>query len=170
MNTTLDVPETATVKEVRDLLRQAAVDGANCPCCKQRVKVYRRLLISMNARALIAMHVESGRDWVHIPTLMRRRLSDVAHRGGYVTMSQHWGLIEEATDERRGDGGRRGWWRLTDAGESFVLHGLRVPRVARIYNGRCLGLDVSEGYVSIQDVLGTDFDLQQQLTGRPVWL
>jgi hypothetical protein len=45
-----------------------------------------------------------------------------------------------------------------------VLNRSKVPKYARIYNNRCLGLDHSK-QVSIIDVLGTKFNYTELMEG-----
>lgn len=74
----------------------------------------------------------------------------------------HWGLIEEEPIVRP-DGGRAGWWRITPFGQQFVLGNSTVPKYARLYDGRCLGL---EGVpVTIRDCLGTKFNYADLMAG-----
>ena len=75
---------------------------------------------------------------------------------------RYWGLLEEEL-ELRPDGGRAGWWRVTELGEWFVLKEATVPRYARIYDNRCLSLVGDQ--VSITDALGTKFNYDD-LMGR----
>jgi hypothetical protein len=141
--------------EARELLRGLADDGSTCPCCTQRVKVYRRNLTSVAARAVLALYEECGRGWGHMGDVARKRLADVAHQGGYLVLAQHWGLIEEDT-RKRSDGGRQGWWRVTALGELWLRGEEPVPKYARVYNGRCLGLHGD--LVTVRDALGEGFD------------
>lgn len=141
--------------DARDLLRDKADDGADCPCCTQRVKVYRRLLTSVAARGVLALYEDAGRGWGHMGDIARKRLPDVAHQGGYLVLGHHWDLIEEDT-RKRSDGGRQGWWRVTALGELWLREEESVPKYARVYNGRCLGLHGD--LVSVRDALGQGFD------------
>lgn len=147
-----------TLAQAREELRARVTDGAVCPCCTQYAKVYRRKITSQVARVLIAMHRDAGTGWVHLPTLIERKGADEAK-------ARYWGLIEASEDDVREDGSPRvGWWRLTPAGEAFVLDRLRVPKYAHIYDGRCLSLDDTET-VSIRDALGTRFDYRDLMAG-----
>ena len=98
-----EVPDTATIGEVRDWLREHVEKGAECPLCHQFAKVYRRTITSAMARALVLIWHEGGwgkRLYVHVPSI------DPA-RGGDVAKLEHWGLIEEERVARP-DGGRGG--------------------------------------------------------------
>lgn len=162
------VPAEMQLGDARDWLRERVDEGAGCPCCGQYAKVYRRAMTATTARTMIAMYrVERYRlnpnAFAHVPTLLRTYARDVAHQGGYATLAQHWGLIEEERRVRE-DGGRAGWWRLTPAGFAFVRDTLRVPKYVRLYDGRVLSHDDDEG-VGIRDVLGKRFNYNDLMVG-----
>lgn len=52
---TLD-PQTSTVQDAKDWLNEAMLKGANCPCCNQKVKVYKWSANHKQAAALILLH------------------------------------------------------------------------------------------------------------------
>jgi len=142
--------------EARAYLRRGVEDGVRCPCCTQLVKVYRRKLNSGMAVSLIRMYRAAGTDWVHLPT-------QVGARSREEGKLRYWGLVEEK-NAVRDDGGHAGWWRLTDAGRSFVLGESRVPRYARVFDGVCRGLRGE--LVSISDCLGDKFDYAELMAGQ----
>jgi hypothetical protein len=154
------LPTTATLAEAQAWLRDRLDEGADCPCCKQRARVYERPLTSVAARAVIALWRTCGRQFGHLPTIGREHLADVQGQGGYLNLGQHWGLIES---ERaiRGPEGRAGYWRVTPLGEAFVNDRTTVPGRARLYDGRCLALTGDR--VCVVDVLGTQFRLADLL-------
>lgn len=147
-----------TLDEARAWLRKHADEGAKCPCCTQLAKVYRRRVTSGMAQALIIMWQLRGTDWFYLP--------DIAHKwqGRDEANLRHFGLIEEAGD-RRPDGGRKGWWRVTREGEAFVKGEITIPKYARIYDGRHLGFDGAET-ISIRDALGARFNYDDLMAGR----
>lgn len=146
-----------TLEEAREWLRSQVDQGARCPCCNQFAKVYRRRINAGMAHSLIDMYLIGGRRWLHVPTAIGARSREEGKLA-------YWHLVEEST-EPRGDGGRAGWWRVTDLGESFVLGEVRVAKYARIYDGRCLGLDSTET-VSIRDALGARFNYDELMGAR----
>lgn len=141
-----------TLKEARDLLRTLVDDGHACPLCTRFAKVYRRKVTSSMARMLIRMYRAGGTDWVYLPSLRD------GNGAMDTTMTQYWGLIEEERVKRE-DGGRAGWWRLTPLATRFVLGQATVPKYARIYDGRCLGLTGEP--VTIHDCLGSKFNYRE---------
>jgi hypothetical protein len=143
--------DTMTLREARDELRGLVDHGHRCPCCTQFAKVYRRKLHSQMAVALIKLYrAGAAYEWVHLPAVTRM--------GGDSAKARYWGLIVEET-ERRDDGGRSGWWQLTEDGIAFVTMRLRVPKYARVYDGRCLGLHGEP--VTICECLGSRFSYDE---------
>lgn len=146
----------ASLAQVRNWLLSKADDGAECPVCKQYVKVYRRKITSSMAYALIEMYRAGGKDWVHLASVLTGARADEAKLA-------YWGLIEEEKILRP-DGGRAGYWRVTDLGELFLRGNLKLPKYARVYNKRVLGLDATE-QATIRDALGTKFDYSELMAG-----
>lgn len=115
--------------EARRWLRiQAAGKGARCPCCRQMARTYPRTLNAGMARSLILMYRLAGRDWIHIPTSLPARSREEGKLA-------YWGLIEEAQEVRE-DGGRAGWWRVTDLGERWVRAEAWVPQRLEVYDNQ----------------------------------
>lgn len=145
-----------TLGEAREWLRERVDDGAECPCCEQYAKVYRRKLTSSIARVLISMWRNNRNGWVYLPAIRSAGQDEV--------IARFWYLIER-DDTVREDGSKRtGWWRLTDLGVGFIHNEVKLPKYARIYNNRLLNLDPTET-VSIVDVLGAKFDYGELMAG-----
>jgi len=147
-------PERVTLREAKRWLSDRLSDGAHCPCCGQIAKVYRRKVNSTMARALIQLYRHGGTtDFVHAPSLP----------GDTHEMSQlsWWGLIEEERI-RREDGGRAGWWKLTERGALYVTNRLQIQEYAVVYDGTLVRL---EGQLrSIQAALGKRFNLRDLMS------
>lgn len=146
-----------TIAQAKDWLRRRVDDGERCPVCTQYAKVYRRAIHATMARTLILAYQTHGQDWFHLATLTK-----TTGRGGEEGKLRYWGLLEEET-ERRPDGGRSGWWRVTDDGAAFVERRRTVQKYARIYDGRCLGLDGD--LIGIKDALGKKFNYDDLMKG-----
>ena len=139
---------------VKSWLRARVDKGETCPCCGQFAKVYRRKINSGMARSLIRMYLagESEKlNYIHVPTAVGSRSREEGKL-------RYWGLVEEEL-EKRPDGGRSGYWRVTPSGELFVKGLMTVYSHARIYDGRCLGLTGTQ--VNIMDALGDRFDYDE---------
>lgn len=149
-------PQTS-LAQLRTWLLGKADEGTNCPLCHQHVQVYRRKINSGMARSLILMYRAGGLDFIHLPTTIGARSREEGKLA-------YWGLVEEEK-AKRPDGGRAGYWRVTELGALFLTDQLTVPKYARVYNGRALSLDLSEK-VSIRDALGTKFDYAELMAGQ----
>lgn len=149
--------DSMTLKEVRDRLRELAEEGHRCPCCTQMAKIYRRKIHASMAVALIRLYRLVGvGEWVEIAKHL------TINQNADAPKLRYWGLIEEEA-RLRPDGGRAGWWRITPAGEEWVMGRSAVPKYARIFDTRCLGM-VGE-HVGIKDALGTNFDYGDLMAG-----
>jgi hypothetical protein len=138
-----------TLDEARELLRKLAVKGGHpCPVCTQLAKVYKRTINAGMARSMIVMWKVAGTDFQHVPTTVGGKSREEGKL-------RYWGLVEEEL-ATRADGGRAGYWRLTDLGADFVHGRVRVPKYARVYDERCLNLTGPP--VSIKDALGKKFN------------
>jgi len=129
---------------------------ADCPLCEQLVKVYRRKVTSSMARMLIKMYRFDGKNFIYLPDL--RSGNDSRDDA----MMQYWGLIEEEKI-RRPDGGRAGYWKVTDAGEEWLKGSTTIPCYALVYNGKCLGFEGKDA--TIKDALGKNFNLEDLMNG-----
>lgn len=148
-----------TLGAARDWLRPRTEGGVECPCCHQFAKVYRRKINASMARTLIKLWREgdfSKRLYVFVPGI------DPV-RGGDVTKSEYWGLIEEEKGHRTDGSSRVGYWRLTRRGEDWVQGKITVPKYARVYNGVCLN---TTGVAwSVHDALGSTFSYSDLMAG-----
>jgi hypothetical protein len=146
--------DTISLKEARDRLFDLLAEGetVECDCCFQTARVYSRLLDSRMAAGLIAIYRHPA-EWVHIPTLANEM--ELGNQlGGVLAKLRYWGLLEEEK-ARREDGGRAGYWRITDKGRAFVERRIKVEKYAKIYNNEVLGRTGKD--ISIDDALGQRF-------------
>lgn len=149
-----------TLSEARQWLADRVKTGARCPCCNQYAKVYRRQINSGMARSLIAMYLHGPQgQWVHLPT-------QVGARSREEGKLRYWGLVQEQVDVQREDGGRSGYWRLTDAGRAWVTGQSTVAKYVTVYNNTVL-----ESYgeqITISDALGGRFSYAELMNPRPM--
>lgn len=150
-----------TLGEARAKLREYVKDGHPCPCCRQMAKVYERKINRAMARTLAALYRWGGEEYTHGPSL-----PGDTHE---ISQLQWWDLVEEERDERRADGGRRGYWKITPKGIAWLAGRSTVPKYARIYDGRVLSLEGDQ--VSHRDALGAKFDYDDLMKGLvfPGW-
>lgn len=156
--------------DARAHVERIADDGGNCPCCGQRVQVYRRTINAGMARALIAMWAEVRRQCGIIDPSIEQLASTwidvrtINVRGGDYAKLAYWGIIE-STEVDGAHEKRSGWWRVTPTGAAFVLGRVRVPSAVYVYDGRVLDeRDVDS--VSINDVVASRFSIDELLGGK----
>ena len=143
--------ENTTLKEVKAYLRENVEEGVDCPACTQLVKLYKRKINSGMAVSLIKMYRSAGLEWQHIPTTIPAKSREEGKL-------RYWGLVEEEM-ERREDGGRAGWWRVTEKGRDFALGRITVPKYARVFDAKLFALEGEE--VGIREALGDKFDYNE---------
>lgn len=143
------------LSEAKAWLRARLDDGAPCPCCTQYAKRYHRKINSGMARLLIMQWCKVGQEFAHTASLCPN-----LREGAKLA---YWGLMEH-DDRPRDDGGKSGWWRITDAGVRFVLGRESVPKYVYVYDDRVMGFDAAQ-MVSIQDALGTKFSYSDLMGG-----
>jgi hypothetical protein len=139
--------DTMTLADARSTLRELVDDGHECPCCRLFAKVYSHKCDSAMARtAIVMLRHGAAANFLHVPSLPgdNHKVSQLAW----------WGLVIE---ERRvrSDGGRAGWWRLSERGVAFAERRHSIPKYARIYDARVLGF--RGDLVDIEDCLGQRF-------------
>ena len=148
-----------TLVEAKDYLLARMDEGVVCPCCTQFAKVYRWSLYSTAVRALILYYRLGGTsEFVH-----SNRLKDYDYKGqGDASRLRHWDLVEEEKT-RRDDGGRSGYWRVTELGERFIRETASIPRYIYIFDGLVVGR--SPEMATIHDAIRTRFNYDEMMEG-----
>lgn len=145
----------ATLADAKQWLRERLADGAKCPCCTQLAKAYRRPLHASMAAKLLRFYRAYGTGWGS-----RVELTGGQAEGDFAKL-RYWKLVEESR-ERRSDGGRAGWWRVTERGERFCAGALRLPRYVVVYDGRAVhlpgGTTFEGALIDIDAALGKAFN------------
>jgi hypothetical protein len=145
------ITDSSTIAESKEWLSENRHEGVDCPSCGELVKVYRHPVDSAMARTLILMYRAGGTEaFVHTPSL-----PGDTHKASQL---KWWGFVEE---ERilRPDGGRAGYWRVTDVGERWI-NGESAPKYAYIFNGKVIDLS-EDASATITDALGTKFNFME---------
>lgn len=147
-------PEFNTLEEAKEFLRDNWEKGTKCPCCGQRVKLYKRALYGTIAADLIRLYHLDQSEFHHIGAITSQNRSG----GGDFAKLTYWGFVEEAkkTDPKKRTSGM---WKITERGVYFVENRLIVLSHAQIYDGKLLGLTGSP--VNIKDVLGEKFNYEE---------
>ncbi len=142
--------ESQTLEQARDAVREGRDDGIVCPCCDQLVKVYRRKINAQMATAAAWMARRGGDGYIDMSTAP----PEILRNREYSRLAL-WMLVE-AEPGRNASGSKRGRWRLTDLGRSFVRGSLRVPRCLYVLNGKVV--DASRETLTIAEVEGFSLD------------
>lgn len=151
--------------------------GVRCPVCLQHAQAYKRKvtqsMVSVMGRMLRVQNEtqpeldpraakkadrayetdEFGKRWIHLPHI------EQASRDA--TMLAYWKLIVEWSVFRE-DGGRAGFWRVTDRGEQFLRGTYRIDTYAHVYRGEVYGF--SGPQIDVLEV-APKFDLRQLMEG-----
>lgn len=143
------------------LLSHADKGGAECPCCMQFVRIYRRPLEDKMVRGLVWLCRRATHDlnWVAYTKIGPEWLLKA---GGTFAKLVHWKLMEGLPNE---DPIKRtsGVWRPTAKGWNFVHHNLRVPSHVYIYNNGLLGF--STKLVTARETVDVHFNYEELLRG-----
>jgi hypothetical protein len=144
-----------TLAEARLWLREHLDDGVRCPCCNQHAQIYRWSLYGSAARMLIRLW-QAGGTVTFVESKAVKRPGD----GGHTSQLALWSLVEHEPD-RRPDGGKSGWWRVTGRGERFLKGQETISKYAYVYDGVFLRHDGPQR--NIEDVLGEPFDWREHM-------
>lgn len=151
---------TWSLKEAKDWLRARVDPGEVCPCCNQKAKVYPRTVHHTLAVALIQLY---RRGLTYMPNAPTPFVHAPSLPGDTHEISQlvWWGLIEEEKGKRP-DGGRKGFWRITQAGIDFVEGKRTIQKTARVYDAQVVSYRGKQ--VTIKDCLDDPFDYDRLMS------
>lgn len=145
-----------TLAEARARLVELIAEGVRCPVCDQHAQSYRWSLYASAVRLLVRLWWAGGTT-----EFIESKTVKMPGQGGDVSRLRHWGLVEQAP--QRPDGGKSGWWRVTQLGEDFVLDKERLPKYVYVFDGECLATNGQ--LVGIKDALGKNFNYVEMLAG-----
>ena len=171
---TLDSTEKQlTLEYVQRRLSAFLLEGSDCPCCGQHVKMRSESLTRTVVEPLIWMAENfcvidwSGRTpilvearWVSVSKSAPREFRTSRH----YTRAKYWGLIEQSIEDSVEEQLTSGLWRLTQKGLEFISGNISLPKKAHVY------LKVERGYdgdrIHVNDALNCEFSLREQLRRR----
>jgi hypothetical protein len=159
-----------TIKQAKEQLREEWEKGTTCPCCNQRVKLYKRRITGSMAVGLIFFsnyYFDNKIDPVEYlkPINVFNKIKDtttynVHNLNTNFALLRYWELIEPLKEERADGSNRNGFYRITNRGYKFIAGTLEVPKLVKLYNQKTKGFDAQE-MVTIKDCLGTKFNYKE---------
>ena len=136
-------------EKIREMLvKMLKGDGASCPCCGQKVVLYRRKLNTNMARFLIRLVKEYERTGQGVRHEVLRSEKD-GRDYSYITK---WGLAETFAPEKGEDKKDSGLWKPTPKGIDFAYNRLTVPARVFLYDNQIVGWDTQT--CSVEEALG----------------
>lgn len=170
MTTITEVTDEMTLAQAKEILRKHLDKGANCPCCKQPVKMYRRPLTSAMALGLLLLYKDNktyesqGDQWYHLENFFKAIPDLPSSVRGDVPKLRFWGLIR-AKEGGKDDGNpSNGLYQLTSSGKAFSQGIIKLSSHVKLYNNKFFGLSGNE--INIHQALGTKFNYDQIINGK----
>ena len=153
-----------TINEAQNFLKKHMDEGAECPCCSQFVKMYKRKLNSGMAHSLlrlVKLYHEDDR-YYHVSEIGDRFDPSRPLSGDFAKL-EHWGLIEQLpnTDDAKRTSGK---WRPTKEGIRFVYNEITVPTYCYLFDGEDFGF--SDERCTMIDALNNKFDYSELMGWR----
>jgi hypothetical protein len=146
--------EGLSLVEARNILAAGLETGTRCLCCGQYAQIHRWTLYATAARLLVRLY-EGGNttEFVESKPIKGKGQGDGARL-------RYWNLAEEEK-ERRPDGGKSGWWRVTPYGEDFIRSRATIPKYVYVYDNTVLPYSDAHpqgGRRTISEVLKVPFN------------
>lgn len=132
----MNVTEQTTLAEARKFVRDSREFGAECPCCGQIAKIYKRSPYRRIVVALMRLYWlnRQKEGWYYIDSIYGAG----DKKGGDFAKLRFWGLVV-LKSQSIGDKRTSGLWHITVRGIEFVERKLRIQPNALIYNNECFG-------------------------------
>lgn len=155
-----------TLREAKDFLRKNWHKGTNCPCCSQKVKLWKYQIHSTMATVLIELYHMTPNEYHHHDDLWRivkdKFNFQAVHCGDFSKLAL-WGLIEPMPKDYDSNKKATGNWKITEKGKMFVENKIKVSKVLFVFNGKIWG---EEGEVYILDTLRKKFDYKNMILSQ----
>jgi hypothetical protein len=141
--------------ELFEIEAEGAAQGdgdENCPCCGQRVRVWKKTLISTAVASLVQLVRQYQGEAIHhdqFTVLLKDR---------NFSQLKLWGLIASAAndDQSKRSSGR---WHPTDKGIEFAVERRVVPKYVITRSNRVLRFEGP--FVGVREALGGRFDYRK---------
>lgn len=151
-----------TLKEAKEYLRANFNVGVKCPCCGQRVQLYRKNISATMAMNLINLYrcarASGVENFYHVSQFHKQRAGS---GGGDFAKLRYWELIEEMENDEEKPKKKRtsGFWRITPKGIAFVSGQQVVQKYAQVYNMKVRGFEGA--WVTIDECLSEKFNFSE---------
>jgi len=157
-----------TLTEAKQYLHDNWIEGVECPCCGQNVKLYKRSIHPSMAYALIKFYGYSCKYGFGKYYFLQAAVGEKANMIADFSKLRHWGLVVHK-NEMREDGSRRnGYFMITTKEIDFVNKNLKVPKYVYLYNNIEVNNKDTGGLVGIEDCLGSKFNYSDLTVGMPI--
>ena len=160
-----------TIEQAKEYLRTQLDKGAECPCCTQYVKMYRRRFNAGMSYGLISIYKIykekdiSFSEYIHVPREFTKRKINPANTE--YSKLQYWGLLEQLPNENDPTKKTTGMWKITRRGIHVVLGNLRVEEAVFVFKTKVISK--SEEMVHISETLGKKFDYSELMNKREIY-
>lgn len=160
MATPPNLNDSTSLGEARKATMALAGDGVDCPCCEQRVKVYKRPFRFKQAFFLLYLVVaeSTGRPMTSDAYIQWAAGKGVTIKGGDHAKVKHWKLAQPPSTQG-------GPWSLTTLGRAVVAGTSRPFQYAHILRNAVL--EYSGDPVTLQEALGDAFDASEIVAPAP---
>lgn len=149
-------PDTMTLGEAREYLRNNYEAGVICPCCTGFTKLYIRSITSAMAIGLITLYNKRKTQWTHLEDFFKEQPNLPSSIRGDLPKLRFWNLIKAHPE-------KEGVYCITTCGEDFVNKEYVVPPKVRIYNNKSYGFTGKD--VTIVECLKNKFDYDKLMRG-----
>ncbi len=148
-----------TIDEAKKFLRENFKKGAECPCCGQFVKRYKRKISSSMAYGLILIykHKKVGEEF-HLEMFLKSLSTSPALRGD-IPKLRFWGLLKKLTGRKEDGNPNNGYYELTQRGVDFVEEKIKVSGHVLLFNQRILGIEGE--LIGIKQALKNKFSYEE---------
>jgi len=148
-----------TLGEAQEMLRPLIWEpkGAICPLCHQHAQVYKWTLYSTAVRLLAELYKAGGTEKL----VEAKRVKPTGSQGDGARL-RYYGLAESDKD-RRPDGGKSGWWQVTEFGRAFLFDRAVVRKNVWVYDNRVMRREGPP--VRVRDALGKKFNYDEMMRG-----
>lgn len=162
-------PDTMTLGEVRQYLRDNLEQGCDCPACTRYGQIYDRKIYKTMCRVLIRLWILRKFEVTDINEFCKAQRDFKAGAYGDFSKFKYWGIVEQMAGEREDGSKRIGKYRITTHGSDFVRNVVAVPKECSVYDDWVLRWHPKK--ITIKEVLeakrGGYFDYAALMKWKP---